>query len=355
MRIVITILPGLFLMAALAGCSLRAQPTTAADVTPSLAAYQTVAVMLTETAQAIETPQIATTLTPTLAATTTQPPAQETIASPRVTPSPTAAQTATPEKICDLAQAGMPIDVTIPDDTQMQPGQQFTKTWRLVNAGDCAWTREYALVWFSGDDLGGRREEFLRAAVQPGETVELSVDMVAPAQGGVFQSNWKLRNPAGALFGIGPGGNAPFWVRIEVLASATATPTATATAQAAPTEEVVIINDGFVTLMAPQAFDLESALTDTVDEDDLSVRVQDGSLLLEPVNGAELVDYGTSAPSFSACRAAQTNSNTLTLGGGNVGRYLCVRTNLGLTAYIQLTRVDAVGSEVDMNFVTWGE
>ena len=237
----------------------------------------------------------------------------------------------------------------------MQPGQQFAKTWRLVNAGSCAWTREYALVWFSGDDLGGRREEFLRAVVQPGETVELSVDMTAPGQGGVYQSNWKLRNPAGGLFGIGPGGSAPFWVRIQVPAAATATPTPTATTQAAPTETVEVINDGFVTLMAPQAFDLESALTDTEFEDDLSLWLQDGNLMLEAVNGAELADFGTNVPSFSACQAAQTSAGAMQLGSGLVGRYLCVRTNLGLTAYVQLTRIDAVGSEVDMNFVIWAE
>ncbi len=347
-------IPLLILAGLLTGCGLPAQPPAAAG-TPSLPAYQTVAVMLSETAQTNVTPQSTASPIPTLETVTPQPSSSSTVTPTSVSATPVPDTSGTPETLCNLAQAGIPIDVTIPDDTTMQPGQQFTKTWRLVNAGSCAWTREYALVWFSGDTLGSRREELLRSEVRPGETVELSVDMTAPEQGGVYQSNWKLRNPAGGLFGIGPGGNAPFWVRIQVPVSATVTPTPTATSEAVPTETVEVINDGFVTLMAPQAFDLESALTDTVYEDDLSLWLQDGNLTLEPVNGAEMADFGTTPPSFSACQAAQTSTGTLQLGAESAGRYLCVRTNLGLTAYVQLTRIDAVGSEVDMNFVTWAE
>jgi len=29
-------------------------------------------------------------------------------------------------------------DVTIPDNTQMQPGKTFTKTWQVLNSGSCA-------------------------------------------------------------------------------------------------------------------------------------------------------------------------------------------------------------------------
>ena len=59
--------------------------------------------------------------------------------------------------------------------------------------------------------------------------MEISVDMVGPAKAGTFQSNWKLRNAGGVLFGIGPNGDAPFWVRIVVVQKETRTPTATPT------------------------------------------------------------------------------------------------------------------------------
>ena len=44
-------------------------------------------------------------------------------------------------------------DVTIPDGTQVLPGETFTKMWRLKNSGTCTWTPDYALVWVSGADL----------------------------------------------------------------------------------------------------------------------------------------------------------------------------------------------------------
>jgi hypothetical protein len=30
-------------------------------------------------------------------------------------------------------------DVSIPDNTQMDPGESFTKTWQVLNSGSCAW------------------------------------------------------------------------------------------------------------------------------------------------------------------------------------------------------------------------
>ena len=139
--------------------------------------------------------------------------------SPRATPDtgkdPTG--TLTPTRVCNLAAAGRPIDVTIPDDTRVGPGDSFVKTWRLVNMGSCTWTRGYAAVWFSGMAMGGQREESLRRSVSPQESVDISVEMSAPLLTGEYQSNWKLRDEAGNFFGIGPAGNSPFWVRIEVV------------------------------------------------------------------------------------------------------------------------------------------
>jgi hypothetical protein len=42
----------------------------------------------------------------------------------------------------------------------------------------------------------------------PGQTVEITVDMVAPLKPGTYQGNWKLRNASNVLFGIGPNGSA---------------------------------------------------------------------------------------------------------------------------------------------------
>jgi hypothetical protein len=346
---------GLMVTWLLAGCSLPVTPSTVLPGTPSQPAYQTVAVLLTETAEANQAPTLAATRSPG-SQETPQP-----SASPRPSPEAThtlseiQSVTSTPDVICDLAQAGVPIDVTIPDDTKVQPGQAFTKTWRLVNAGTCAWTKEYAVVWFSGDDLGARREESLRSVVSPGESVDLSIDMLAPSRGGVFQSNWKLRNPQGDLFGIGPGGGAPFWVRIEVVVLETTTPSPTATLAVTASPTAAVLNSGSVTLLAPQAVDLESAMTDTMDEDDLSLSVLSGILQLDPVNGAEMVLFGAALPLYGDCLAAETASEGIALGGSLEGSFLCVRTNLGLTAYVKLAQIDLAGNTIYLEFLTWAE
>jgi len=121
-----------------------------------------------------------------------------------------------PTAICDLAAAGVPIDISIPDDTPLLPGQPFTKVWRLQNVGGCTWTREYTVALFSGEGMGAQAILPVPGDVPPGQTVEISVDMVAPQMPGKHQGNWKLRNPSNNWFGIGPNGSAPFWVRIVV-------------------------------------------------------------------------------------------------------------------------------------------
>jgi len=49
-----------------------------------------------------------------------------------------------PVSRCDAASFVR--DVTVPDGTKMEPGDDFTKTWRLLNAGTCSWTTAYRLV-----------------------------------------------------------------------------------------------------------------------------------------------------------------------------------------------------------------
>lgn len=121
---------------------------------------------------------------------------------------------APPAGACD--QARFIKDVTIPDNTVLQPGQSFTKTWRLRNVGDCTWDENYALVFVGGDQLGASNRVPLSRVVGQNETVEVSVEMVAPTTGGTFRSNWKLSNTAGQVFGTGQKSDQPIWAQIKV-------------------------------------------------------------------------------------------------------------------------------------------
>ena len=157
------------------------------------------------------TPSLTPTLTPTFTATSTptQTPSLTPSVAPTQTPNPPTAQSR-----CD--QAAFITDVTVPDGMVFAPGASLTKTWRLRNAGSCTWTTSYTLVFVSGDKMGGADAINLPGSVAPGQSVDLTVQLVAPAAPGTFRGNWQLKNESGAIFGLGPAFK-PFWVEIKVL------------------------------------------------------------------------------------------------------------------------------------------
>lgn len=93
--------------------------------------------------------------------------------------------------------------------------QSFTKVWKLKNAGSCAWSTGYALVFVSGAQMGGPAEVSLPLSVKPGETVDLSVNLTAPKNSGEYTGLWQLRAADGTTFSTGAK-NEPFWVKISV-------------------------------------------------------------------------------------------------------------------------------------------
>ena len=111
-------------------------------------------------------------------------------------------------------------DVTIPDDTLLQPGQQFRKTWKIQNAGSCTWSAGYQLVWSGGDQMGQTYAVNIPQAVPSGDTIEISVDMKAPLTSGSYQSEWMMRSPSGSLFGTANSDNSAIWAKIVVGTSA---------------------------------------------------------------------------------------------------------------------------------------
>jgi hypothetical protein len=150
-----------------------------------------------------------------------------TVLTPTFTP--TGAQlvtpTWTPAPAC-VDQAAFVADVTIPDNTQMASGQSFTKVWRLRNDGTCPWNEEYQVVFVDGAAMSNNTPLSIANTVQPGATVDLSVELVAPSSAGTYTGNYQIRNPQGDLFGVGGNGQTPFYVRIVVGAPSGPSPTA---------------------------------------------------------------------------------------------------------------------------------
>lgn len=212
---------------AVAGCNLRSSPTP--EATAQLNATQSYETAVARVTQFyLETAAAAGATEPTATPEPDTPTATATEVTATATQAPPTARPTSTSEPCDRAAPGNPIDVTIPDDTQMTPGQTFQKTWRLVNVGTCTWNSQYAVVWVSGEQIGDDDVVFLSGSVAPGQSLDITVPMTAPTAGGSYQSNWKLRNSAGVLFGIGDTASNVFWVRIKVVTS-TATPTVTPT------------------------------------------------------------------------------------------------------------------------------
>lgn len=220
-KILLLMLIGILL---LSGCKLGEDETEAELMITQ--AVQTVEAQMTETALAIPT------FTPTLEPSPTLTPTE--VPSPTITVQPTAAQpTANPYlSTCDMAT--FIDDVTIPDGTTMAPGESFTKTWELRNDGTCTWNANYQLIYLSGNPMGGpTSKSFTTEDVPPGESVQISIDLVAPTSPGQYTGYYLLRTDAGLNFGIGANAEA-FYVQINVSTSgsgtsSTATPTSTAT------------------------------------------------------------------------------------------------------------------------------
>jgi hypothetical protein len=116
-------------------------------------------------------------------------------------------------------------DVTIPDGSIFEPNETFTKTWRVQNGGENTWTTGYALMFSEGEQMGGPLEVNLEEEVLPNETVDLSVELTAPEEAGVYVGYWIMRNRNGFVMGTGPEKDQPFFVMIEVIGSATGTDT----------------------------------------------------------------------------------------------------------------------------------
>jgi len=105
-------------------------------------------------------------------------------------------------------------DVTIFDGTQMAPSTPFTKIWRIKNTGEVAWPPGTRMLFVGGDQMSSEMSVPLSraTAVQPGEEVDVAVEMVAPSDLGRYLGYWRL---------VGPHGRRKFgqrvWCHVQVV------------------------------------------------------------------------------------------------------------------------------------------
>ncbi|GAB4499254.1 MAG: hypothetical protein OHK003_14400 [Anaerolineales bacterium] len=139
-----------------------------------------------------------------------------------LTPTPTNTSTPEPTATPTCPQGLFVTDITIPDGTLMTPGQTFTKKWRIRNTGQCAWTG-YNLVFDSGDSMSGPASKPI-GVVNPGQEVDLEVNLTAPNTPGNYRGYWRIVSNNNILVPMlnGYQGRA-FYVDIKVQAPPTNT------------------------------------------------------------------------------------------------------------------------------------
>lgn len=152
---------------------------------------ETYAAILTQTASAEPTVQLFPTLT----------------ASPTIAPLVTLASTlpaipqATVAATTSCYSMAFMSDVTIPDNTPVTPGQTFTKTWKVVNNGSCAWDAGFKFAFVGGNAMSGVTYT-LPSAVPVNGTLDISIAMTAPTNTtGSVRGNWRMSTAAGQFFG----------------------------------------------------------------------------------------------------------------------------------------------------------
>jgi ABC-type amino acid transport substrate-binding protein len=139
----------------------------------------------------------------------------------QVLPTPTPAPTSTPGPQPPCTD-GLALVKHLTQESDMKPGQAFTKGWQVQNTGTCTWDSSYRLVFVDGAKMGGEPVAVARE-VAPGETYDVQLNLVAPLQAGSYQGVWQMQNGQGQGFGE------RLKVDIKVLAAPTVTPAPTQT------------------------------------------------------------------------------------------------------------------------------
>ncbi len=147
-----------------------------------------------------------TAVPPTAAPPTAVPPTDVPTTATPIPPTPT------PRPCLQITFVG---DLSIPDGTKLNAGSAFTKAWRLQNSGTCKWDTGFDIIFVKGNQLGANAVYDLPYEVAAGQTIDISINMVAPSVNGKYSSEWMLKSSNGVTFGTGGDSKGPFWVRME--------------------------------------------------------------------------------------------------------------------------------------------
>jgi hypothetical protein len=301
---------------ALGACNFPRQPSP--QELAFTAAAETVSAQLTLVSQATPTVPASSTPLPLPATNTPTPPLP-----------PTAAPATATLGCSDASQ--FVSDVTIPDNTVMTAGQNFTKTWRIRNSGSCSWSTAYDAVFVDGNAMGGSATVPMTGNVPPNSTVDITVTMSAPSTNGTYRATYRMRNDQDVLFGT------IFYVQIVV------GPTPTATSVVYRTGKIEIDNSFTV--------DLDAGTSPGGSGTDIWLNAVSASeRYLDPENGAQLKEM-SGTPDMDDCEDASLSSSPVNFNDFGEGSWFCYITNDD--RYGRFEVEDVSSGSITIDFRTW--
>ncbi len=105
-----------------------------------------------------------------------------------------------PSPLTGINNSQFVADVTIPDDTPVEPGHTFTKIWRVKNSGTRAWGSGFTLEFIGGTNMA-RQISIPLPDTPPGAQAEISMEMTAPTAPGMHFADYRMKDEQGNPFG----------------------------------------------------------------------------------------------------------------------------------------------------------
>lgn len=180
-----------------------------------------------------------------------------------------------------VMSAAFVADVTIPDGSDVAPGSQLVKTWRIKNSGTCSWGPGLTAVFVGGNQLGGPSIVSI-PPTEAGGTRDVSITLKAPASPGDYYGKWQVRASSGAVL---------TGLTVSIVIAATPTPAVTAspTAKVKPTPVPTFAAsiDSFVGLWLTVEDKFGGNVTDTQRLQQLQINRSGSQLLVSPATTFE--------------------------------------------------------------------
>jgi len=84
--------------------------------------------------------------------------------------------------------------------TIFKPRKKFTVTWTIKNSGTASWKKGTIYYHYLGGAKFHDRPQYdLKYILDPGDTIDLKIDMYAPSKTGSYETTWAVSTNTGGI------------------------------------------------------------------------------------------------------------------------------------------------------------